>query len=387
MPMDGETALLSLAAARHDALRNERIVLYAGANLPSEAAMAAYAPGLGAYPAMGPSFAKEQPDTDLVSHLEVAVGAAACGLFGAEWAEPRLPSCTIANLAVFHAFARPGDLMLAPAAMHGGHFSQRRGGTPDLAGLTVEDLPFDMENCCLDALQAADMVLSRKPALVMLGRSVMIKADGLSPVIEAARHVGAKTVFDASHVAGLIAGGQYPNPLALDVDILTTSTYKTLAGRPHALVMGRDRADAARLAAVAETGLLANSDAGKLPSLLVTLREAHSEIAAYARRVVENARHLATLLRREGLPVIAAREAETGTHQILVPLGTGVSGPEIVATMAARNILVGACPDPTRPGCSALRIGTQFITTRMPEAISMEMTAGLFAEAFFDRRI
>lgn len=385
MPMD-EAMLLSLSAERHRVLCDKRIVLYAGANLPSEAAMAAYAPGLGAYPAMGPSFAKEQPDTDLVSHLERAVSAAACMLFEAEWAEPRLPSCTIANLAVFHAFLRPGDLMLAPAAAHGGHFSQRRGGTPELAGLVVEDLPFDTESCCLDGLAAARMILTRRPALVMLGRSVMIKADAVSPVVDAARRVGAKTIFDASHVAGLITGRQYPNPLALGIDILTTSTYKTLAGRPHALVVGRNPEDAGRLAAIAEGGLLANNDAGKLPALLVTLREAQGGIASYARQVVENARLLATMLQREGLPVLAAREDEIGTHQILVPLDAAISGPEMMAAMAARNILVGLCPDPSRPGCHALRIGTQFITTRMPEAVTLEMIARLFAEVFRARR-
>jgi glycine hydroxymethyltransferase len=365
-----EMALLSLAAMRQDVLRNERIVFYAGANLPSDAAMAAYAPGLGAYPAMGPCFAKEQPDTDLVSRLEGAASAAACALFGAAWAEPRLPSCTIANLAVYHAFARPGDLMLAPAAAHGGHFSQRRGGTPDLAGLVVEDLPFDAENCCLDAFAAADMVLARKPVLIMLGRSVMIKPDDVAPVIAAARKVGAKTIFDASHVAGLIAGGQYPDPLALGVDILTSSTYKTLPGRPHALVMGRDPNDARRLADVLETKLLANYDAGKLPSLLVTLREARTDIASYAQRVVQKTHRLAELLRREGFAVLSAREGEIGTHQILVPLDAPVSGAAVISAMVTRNILVGTSPDPTRPGREALRIGTQFLVAQKQDDLA-----------------
>lgn len=369
--VEEEVALLSLAAARHD----ERIVLYAGANLPSVTAMAAYAPGLSAYPAMGPSFAKEQPDTGLVSRLEVAVSAAACTLFGAAWAEPRLPSCSLANLAVFHAFARPGDCMLAPAAAHGGHFSQRRGGTPDLAGLAVEDLPFDTANCCLDASAAAGMVLSRRPALVMLGRSVVIKPDDIAPVIAAAREIGAKTIFDASHVAGLIAGGQYPNPLALGVDILTSSTYKTLPGRPHALVMGRDPQDARRLADVLERRLLANYDAGKLASLLVTLREARDDIASYARQVVQNARTLKRLLADEGLSILAAREDEPGTHQILLPLPPGLSGRSVVTALERHAILLGTCPNPVLSGGEALRIGVQFITRQGCDAATLQSIA------------
>ncbi|MCT7664132.1 glycine hydroxymethyltransferase [Shinella kummerowiae] len=379
-----EAVLLSLAAKRHHVLRNDRIVLYAGANLPSDTAMAAYSPGLSAYPAMGPSFGKEQPETELVSHLEVAVGAAACALFDAAWAESRLPSCTLANLAVYYAFARPGDLMLAPAAVHGGHFSQRRGGTPDLAGLVVEDLPFDAENCCLDAFAAAEMVLSRKPTLVMLGRSVMIKPDDVAPVAAAARKVGAKTIFDASHVAGLIAGRHYPNPLALGADILTSSTYKTLLGRPHALVLGRDPKDARRLADVLETKLLANYDAGKLPSLLLTLQEAKTDIASYAQHVVQNTKRLAALLRQEGLAVLSARDDEIGTHQLLVPLDASVSGPAKISAMATRNILVGTCPDPTRAGREALRIGTQFITAGTEPDLAA--VARRFADVFISSK-
>src|SRR5690606_10792725 len=114
----------------------------------------------------------------------VAVRERICALFGAQWAEPRLPSCTIANLAVYHAFSKPGDLLLAPAAAHGGHLSQRRGGTPSLAGLVVKDLPFDTRQCVLDAPRAADLVRELRPTLVMLGRSVIIKPDDIEPVVK-----------------------------------------------------------------------------------------------------------------------------------------------------------------------------------------------------------
>lgn len=364
MEMPNEQQLLAMAAARGAALRDGRVVLYAGANLPSEEAQQAYSVELSAYPAMGPSYAKEQPDTDLVSGLEVAVRERICSLFGATWAEPRLPSCTIANLAVFHAFSRPGDLLLAPAAAHGGHLSQRRGGTPELAGLRVAELPFDSRRCRLDAQAAAEQVRTLRPSLVMLGRSVIITPDDIQPVVAAAREVGAKTIFDASHVSGLIAGGTFPNPLALGVDILTSSTYKTLPGRPHSLIAGGNAEDGERLARFIDRALLANYDAGKLPSFLVTLQQAEADGGAYARRICTASQTFAEALRELNVSVIAPVAGEIFTHQVLVPMSSVRDAAATIKALEQEGILVGTCNDPTTPGAYALRVGTQFVIAR-----------------------
>ncbi|MCU1718207.1 glycine hydroxymethyltransferase [Pseudomonas sp. 5P_3.1_Bac2] len=364
METPNELQLLTQAAARGEALRDGRVILYAGANLPSPQAQAAYAPELSAYPAMGPSFAKEQPDTDLVSGLEVAVRRRICRLFKAAWAEPRLPSCTIANLAVFHAFSRPGDLLLAPAAAHGGHLSQRRGGTPELAGLRVVDLPYDSQVCRLDTQAAAQQVRALRPNLIMLGRSVIITPDDLEAVVEAAQEVGAKTIYDASHVSGLIAGGCFPNPLEMGVDILTSSTYKTLPGRPHSLIAGRDPADGERLAGFIDRALLANYDAGKLPAFLVTLQQAEADGGAYARRVCAATELFAQLLREQDVAVIAPEAGGIFTHQVLVPMSPSVAPAQAMHALQRQGILLGTCADPRTPGGYALRVGTQYIVAQ-----------------------
>jgi len=364
MEILNEQRLLEQALARGASLNDGRLMLYAGANLPSQQAQLAYSPALSAYPAMGPSFAKEQPDTAVVSGLEVAVRDRICELFDAQWAEPRLPSCTIANLAVFHAFSKPGDLLLAPAAAHGGHLSQRRGGTPSLAGLEVEDLPFDTRHCVLDTTRAADLVRERRPTLVMLGRSVIIKPDDIEPVVEAAKEVGAKTIFDASHVSGLIAGGTFPNPLSLGVDVITSSTYKTLPGRPHSLIAGRHPADGERLARLIDGALLANYDAGKLPAFLHTLREVQANGKSYAQRVCANSESLAYALRQRGVVVVAPEAGQVFTHQILIPMTADMAAPLAMTALEQKGILVGTCADPTSPGNFALRVGTQYITAQ-----------------------
>lgn len=381
MEMPNEQQLLSMAAARGDALTNGRLLLYAGANLPSADAQAAYAPALSAYPAMGPSFAKEQPDTDLVSHLEVAVSSEICAIFGARWAEPRLPSCTIANLAVFHAFSRPGDVLLAPSGAHGGHLSQRRGGTPELAGLMVEELPFDSDNCCLDAHSAADRIRELRPALVMLGRSVMIRPDDVEPVVRAAQETGSKTIFDASHVSGLIAGGTFPNPLSLGIDVMTSSTYKTIPGRPHSLIAGRDPQDGEHLARFLDRTMLANYDAGKLPAFLVTLQHVRVNGAAYAKRICANSAALAKELRRRNITIIAPTDGEIFTHQVLIPMDGELPAASAIARLEKSGILVGTCSDPKAQGGYALRLGTQFLTAQGLNVEDMILVAARLASS------
>ena len=361
MPRDLD-ALLAACADRLPQLETQRLMLYAGANIPSARAIAAYNPGLSAYPAMGPTGHKEQPETELVSELESFTGQAAMSLFRAAWAEVRLASCTLANLAIFHAYCRPGDKVLAPAAEHGGHLSQRRGGTPELAGLVVEDLPFDRRNCQLDAARAAEMITRTRPRLVVLGRSIMIKADDIAPVVSAARAVGAKTLFDASHVLGLIAGATYPNPFDAGVDLISSSTYKTLPGRPQGLVLGRDPEDAIALREVLDTRMLANYDAGRLPSLAVTLTEAQATGREYAARIVSNSAALHRALLDAGLPVIGANDGEVHTHQLLLPLSLDADPRAVMHALQGQGILIGTCVDPSRAGHQALRLGTQFIT-------------------------
>lgn len=373
-------ALLAASAERLVQLQAQRLMLYAGANLPSARAMAAYNPALSAYPAMGPAFAKEQPEAELVSELERYTQATATQLFKANWAQVRLPSCTLANLAMFHAYCQPGDRILAPAAEHGGHLSQRRGGTPALAGLLVEDLPFDAATCQLDTERAVAQVERVRPRLVVLGRSIMVKADDIAPVVQAARAVGARTLFDASHVLGLIAGGVYPNPFDAGVDLVTSSTYKTLPGRPQGLVLGRNPQDAQRLDRVLDGQMLANYDAGRLPSLAVTLDEALADDGAYARAIVDNSTALHRALLAAGLPVIAAQGREVHTHQLLLPLASSVDPRAAMLALQAHAVLIGTCVDPTRAGHHALRLGTQFITRQGLASAQMPQVAQLLAQ-------
>jgi glycine hydroxymethyltransferase len=255
-----------------------------------------------------------------------------------------------------------------------------------LAGLIVEDLPFDRRNCQLDAARAAEMITRTRPRLVVLGRSIMIKADDIAPVVSAARAVGAKTLFDASHVLGLIAGATYPNPFDAGVDLISSSTYKTLPGRPQGLVLGRDPEDAIALREVLDTRMLANYDAGRLPSLAVTLTEAQASGREYAASIVSNSAALHRALVDAGLPVIGASAGEVHTHQLLLPLSLDADPRAVMHALEAQGILIGTCVDPSRAGHQALRLGTQFITRQGMEAGDMVLAVGFMPDRSLIRR-
>lgn len=366
---DLQARLTDLVAQRRDDLHSAQLVLYAGGNVLTPDLRRTLEPALSTMPAMGRPFAKEQPGSDLVSALERLTSRLAMDVFGAGWADCRLPSCTIANLAVFRAFGSPGDGLLAPAAADGGHLSQRRGGTPSLFGLKVNDIPFDAARQMLDTGATAALIRSVRPAMIMLGRSVILKPDDLDEVVEAARGVGTLTVYDASHVAGLIAGGCFPNPLAAGVDLMTMSTYKTLAGPTGAVVAGRHKDQGERFAAFLDAMLLANQDASRLPPLTVVLAQLRDG-SGYPARIVEAAVAFKQALKEAGRKVLLADEA-AATHQIVMPVGDLDQAVALMQNLEQAGILVGRCVVPGSPGQHGLRFGTQFLARMSlgPEAM------------------
>ncbi len=360
---------------RETQFRQNLLVLYAGCNIPLNASLP-YAPSLDAMPAMGPPNCKEQPGSKLVAELEVAMATVAASLFRAPWADARLPSCTMANLVLYHAFGG-GGLMLAPALSDGGHFSQVGGGTPSIARLSTIDLAFNSTTQMLDSEASARQIESIRPALVMLGRSVILHPDKLDNIVCSAKRVGARTIYDASHVAGLIAGGVFPNPLDVGVDFITMSTYKTLGGPPGAIIAGSGLDDAAIIQRVIDGAFLANQGAARYPSLLASLlalRDSTDE----PKLIVANAETFKSALVEHGIEVLAPN-CLAATHQVVVPIGSLDAAIDAMKRLEAAGILVGRCPIPGYPNHYGLRFGVQYATRLHLDGHAMREAAYLIA--------
>lgn len=364
------------------------IQLYAGACILSPRVHEALSNSMGLMPAMGEAYRKQQPGTEEVSALEDLVSSQINALFGGAWAEARLQSCTYANAAVYAAFSRPGDLVAAIAAQDGGHISHHESGT--LGVLDRRHLPLVFTDGVYDDAASAQQIRQHKPRIVMLGASVMLDPYTVDHTIQAARECGALLVYDASHVAGLIAGGLYQNPMHMGFDLVTMSTYKTLSAPPGGLLLGKNPEHHERLKRHLVGGWTSNYDAGRLAGLSVALEEAQHFMRDYMRQSVADAAYLYQALKNRGVPVLSSGRPEStaqSSHQLVIQMNTPADARTLQERAEAIGIIAGTSSVPGRPGRGGLRLGLHVATRRGIQHEALDTLADCFDRLYADPAI
>jgi glycine hydroxymethyltransferase len=165
---------------------------------------------------------------DLFDKVEVKAIELAKKLFDCSYADVRPTSGTVANMAVFKAFAEPGDNVAVLDTADGAHISYGKWGAAGLRGLNLHFFPFNQEKMVIDVDGAVKVIYEVEPKLALLGQSVFLFPTPLKEISHAAHEVGARVLYDPAHVLGLIAGGKFQQPLKEGADIMTGSTHKTL---------------------------------------------------------------------------------------------------------------------------------------------------------------
>jgi glycine hydroxymethyltransferase len=381
----GALRALQLVEA-HTKRMKSGIQLYAGSCMLSPTVERALVNNMGLMPAMGDSYSKQQPGTDEISALEVLVSGQLTKLFGGGWAEPRLQSCTYANAAVYAAFSAPGDTIATISAQEGGHVSHHQEGTVGLLGRRNLSLAFS--HGIYDDKASAKIITRERPRIVMLGASVMLDPYTVDATISAARDCGALLVYDASHVAGLIAGKAYQNPMDMGFDIMTASTYKTLAGPPGGILIGRhqNHHDALRRHIVG--GWASNYDASRLAGLSVALEEAAAFMPEYARKMLATAQELAAALKREGIAAIGSAmpgDVPPSSHHIIIPVSSAEAARRFSQQAGQAGLYVGTASVPGQPAAGGLRIGTQVISRQGATGQDIAGIAACFRHLLDDR--
>ncbi|MFG1874385.1 serine hydroxymethyltransferase [Sphaerisporangium sp. NPDC049003] len=349
------------------AFDEEGVVLYAGTNTMSPRALAVHEAAVSSRPSMGWPGEKFQAGLEHLDVLETLAPLRMASLMDGEFAEVRLQSATLANLACYTAFARPGDTIAVLPEAAGGHASHHAQGVAGVRGLRVVDLPYDAAGFTIDHALLPGFLRRERPAIVVVGASLMLFPHDVAAVRAACDEVGATLVYDASHVAGLIAGRRFQRPLADGAHILTMSTYKSFGGPPGAAIVTRDEELAARVSAAAYPGLTANYDAARLAPLAVTAAELAETGPAYADACMAAALALARALQGAGFTVAAADLGWTASHHVAVDAAAFGGGDEAARALAAGGVYLSGiglpCQPPGEP-MRGLRIGTQEITRR-----------------------
>ena len=377
--VDPETAAAVAAEARR---QDETLVLIASENYASRAVMEAtgsvltnkYAEG---YP--GRRYYGGCEHVDVVERLAVARARA---LFGAEHANVQPHSGAQANMAVYLALLKPGDTLLGMDLSHGGHLTH--GHPLNFSGRYFRCVGYGVsrETEMIDYDQVARLAREHRPRLIVGGASAYSHAVDYARLRLIANEVGALLMADTSHVAGLIAAGVHPNPLP-HVDVMTTTTHKTLRGPRGALILCRERL-AREIDAAVFPGVQGGPLLNAIAATAVAFREAAGEdFRRDQRRTLDNAALLAADLARGGLRIVSGG---TTTHLFLVDLRPRrLTGREVEQRLERLGIALNknTIPfDPEKPMvCSGVRIGTPAVTTRGMGPEQMRPVAQLILRA------
>lgn len=363
---DGVVAYIEEILERHRQwVDRSCITLYAGTNVMNPRVSALLASTVGTRPSMGPPGAKYQTGLRFIERIEVAARELAKRLFQARYAETRVYSGSMANGAVYQALCRVGDTIMVLPPEAGGHPSHGAEGFAGFRGLRVEFIPWDEQemNVDVDAFRVRARTL--RPRLVIVGGSLVLFPYPLADIRAVADEVGAAVMYDAAHLAGIIAGGRFQAPLAEGADVMTMSTYKTFGGPPGGLIVTNRPDIAQAVERAVYPGMTANYDASRVAALAAAAADLLAFGADYARRCLENARALAAALDEEGFRVLARHKGFTRSHHVALdarPLG-GARG--VAARLEQANILLSgiAIPGAALPGdFNGIRIGVQEVT-------------------------
>ena len=309
-------------------------------------------------------------------------------LFGAEHANVQPHSGANANMAAYQAVLEHGDTVLGLSLDHGGHLTH---GSPVNAssmlyefvsyGLTGSDERIDLD-------ELAEKARAHRPKLIVAGATAYPRIIDAAPFREIADEVGALLMFDAAHIAGLIAGGVHPNPVPY-CDIVTFTTHKTLRGPRGGCILSRSE-----YAAAIDKAIFPGTQGGPLEhhvaAKAVAFREAADpSFADYARQIVANAGALAEALAGHGFRLVSGG---TDNHLLLVDLRTF---DEECTGAVAQNVLDRAgitlnkntVPDDPRSPfvTSGVRIGTPSTTTQGMRESEMAEIAELIARTLRGR--
>jgi glycine hydroxymethyltransferase len=365
--------------------QRENLQLIASENFTSPAVLAALGSTLSNKYAEGYPGKRYYGGCEEVDKAEVIGIARAKELFGAEHANLQPHSGASANVAVYQAFTKPGDTVLAMSLPHGGHLTH--GSKVNFSGkwFNVESYGVRQDNELIDYDELRDIALRVKPKMICSGATAYPSLIDFKTVRSICDEVGAIMWVDAAHFIGLVAGKAIPSPVEY-ADVVSFTTHKVLRGPRGGMILSK-AAHASAIDKAIFPGMQGGPIMSAVAAKAIALKEcATPQYQAYAKQVIVNAKALAKSLEDEGMRAVSGG---TETHLALIDIrSTGVNGKVADERCGRAGISLNknAIPyDPESPAVtSGIRVGTPAVTTQGMGTEQMPIIASFIARAIKD---
>ncbi len=311
-------------------------------------------------------------------------------IFGAEHANVQPISGVTANIAAFFALAKPGDKAFSLSVPCGGHISHHRFSAAGIRGVNVTDYPFDNESLNIDIDKTRKLALKEKPKVFVLGASLYLFPHPVKEIVEIAEEVDGKVIYDASHVLGLIAGGEFHDPIKEGANVVTASTHKTFPGPQRAIILS-ERSLAKKVDSAVFPGVVSNHHLHSLAAYVVACMEMMEFGKSYAKQIVKNAKALAEKLHELGFNVVGENVGFTQSHQVAVDVSEFGGGDPVAKMFERINIVLNKNLLPwddlsKTENPSGIRIGVQEVTRLGMKEGEMEALAEIMWNAVNGKR-
>ena len=339
--------------------------------------------------AEGQAFERLYEGCQYVDLIEDKTKKLSCQLFDCDYANVQPVSGVTANLAAFFGFAKPGEKVMALEVPSGGHISHADVSAAGIRGLKTVFHPLDQNVMNIDIDAMNKKILEEKPEIILFGGSLFLFPHPVKEAREAADEVGAKIMYDAAHVLGLIAGGQFQQPLKEGADLMMGSTHKTFPGPQGGIILSHEE-NADIIDNAVFPGVVSNHHLHHLLGLGIATAEMLEFGEDYAKQTVKNAQALGQAMYERGFDVLCEDLGFTQSHQIAVNLTNIRSASDIARELADNNVILNknVLPGDNRDNSddpSGIRIGTQEITRRGLKEKEMDEVAEFIRRVAVDK--
>ncbi len=312
--------------------------------------------------------------TKFIDKIEEVGEKLAKELFHAETADLRPLSGHIADLIFLGSFTKPKDVVMCVSSEDGGYPGIWKDGLAKFLRFKVFALPFVKRDMNIDIEKAQEAIRKVQPRVIIFGASLITFPHPVKELVKSARENDVHVGYDGSHVMGLIAGGQFQDPLREGADALFGSSHKTLFGPQGGIILA-DKEHGESLKQGIFPTFVDNAHWNRIAALTLALAETKEFGREYAKQVVDNAKVLAEALHDYDFPVMCQHLGFTKSHQVLLDYGD-YEGGRVIAERLERANIIADC---------GVRIGTCEATRRGMKRDEMFKIAEMMKRTIIDK--